>query len=188
MKITVVASLLLTIAGLAAASPLAQPDDVPIVAVEPDNGPSITSKPGASCSASGRVTCSFSNGQRDQSYQQALHPAARQEAFKNSTIKNGFKGTGLVLYEPNEIFLHIYILSFILLLSDTSHGSESFYTPQMPKNVRQLELQSSKIKQCMELLYSFDQSSLYQSIKRCQLATYSAAILAKKNKELRAAG
>ncbi|KGY14611.1 hypothetical protein PABG_12479 [Paracoccidioides brasiliensis Pb03] len=64
MKITIVASLLLTIAGLAAASPLAQPDDVPIVAVEPDNGPSITSKPGASCSASGRVTCSFSDGQR----------------------------------------------------------------------------------------------------------------------------
>ncbi|EEH41039.1 hypothetical protein PAAG_03325 [Paracoccidioides lutzii Pb01] len=64
MKITIVASLFLTIAGLAAASPLAQPDDVPIVPVEPDNDPSITSIPGTSCSGSGRIICSISDGQR----------------------------------------------------------------------------------------------------------------------------
>lgn len=53
-----------------------------------------------------------------------LYTAARKKTLKNITIKNGFKATGLVSYNSEEVLTHLHSQLHTSSPSDTFHGSQ----------------------------------------------------------------
>ena len=70
---------------------------------------------------------------------------ARTETYKEETIRNGFKATGLVPYDPFQVLSQLHIVTKTPTPPGHSHGSESHWTPQTPYNLQQLEGQSHTI-------------------------------------------
>ena len=52
-----------------------------------------------------------------------IYKEAQIEALKDTTIKNRFKATGLVLFNPDKILTHLHAS---ISPSGTAHGSQSF--------------------------------------------------------------
>jgi hypothetical protein len=120
-----------------------------------------------------------------------IYVRARMEALKDTSIRNGFKATGLVPYNPDEVLTRLHAQLHTPTPPSTAHGSQSSWTPKTPRNIAQLERQTKKLKQYMKHHTQSPPSStdetLNQLVKGCQLAMHSAAILTKENMALRAA-
>ena len=75
------------------------------------------------------------------------YPDARKQAFALDTIKNGFRATGLVPFNPDEVLGHFTIQ----LKTPTPPGSQSTNSaPKTPYNSRQLEKQASIFKNMLK--------------------------------------
>ncbi|EDN08103.1 conserved hypothetical protein [Histoplasma mississippiense (nom. inval.)] len=120
-----------------------------------------------------------------------LYPAAHMEALNENNIKSGFKATGLVPYDPEQVLSRLNTQMHTPTPPGTSHSSQASWATATPHNVRQVDLQAKKIKGYMQHRTQGSSSptnrAMNQLIKGCQMAMCSAAILAKENKELRAA-
>ena len=120
------------------------------------------------------------------------YPSARIETFKSETIKNSFAAAGLVPFLPDRVLskLNICLRTPTPPVSRRSDSSQNF-TPKTPFNAKQLYRQASSIKSLLRTGSRSPPSpsdrALNQLIKGCHLAFQSAAILAKENRELRAA-
>ena len=73
-----------------------------------------------------------------------IYKEAQTEALKDTIIRNRFKATDLVLYNLDEVFIHLHASTSP---PSTAHKSQSFWTPKTPHNATQLDCQISKIKQ-----------------------------------------
>src|SRR5699024_1323521 len=115
------------------------------------------------------------------------YPEARKKAFTINNIKNGFRATGLVPLNPEEVLGRFTIQ----LRTPTPPGSQSTNSdPKTPHNLKQLQKQEATIKR---LLREHTRSSstpikaaLKQLFKGCEMAMNSAIFFAHENKELRA--
>jgi hypothetical protein len=120
------------------------------------------------------------------------YPEARLQAFKDTTIRSGFKATGLVPFDRTEVLSKINIR----LKTPTpprSRGSNSSadFVPITPHNAKQLRRQASSMKALLKYRSQSPptptKTALNQLIKGCQLAMHSAVLLAEENRGLRAA-
>ena len=73
-----------------------------------------------------------------------IYEGAWTEALKDTSIRNRFKVTDLVLYNLDEVLICLHASTSPLSIA---HGSQSFWTPKTSHNVTQLDCQISKIKQ-----------------------------------------
>jgi hypothetical protein len=115
----------------------------------------------------------------------------RGEALNQNNIQSGFRATGLAPYDPEQVLSRLNTQMHTPTPPGSSHGSQASWVPQTPHNIIQLERQTEKIKKYIKHRTQSPPSptreALNQLVKGCQMAMHSAAILAKENKELRAA-
>lgn len=119
---------------------------------------------------------------------------ARLEAFQsiNSTIKNSFAASGLVLLDPERVLNKLNIsLRTPSLPSSRPSSRSSQFTPKTPRTVTQLFKQASLLKNLLDRR-SYSPLSLIktvvdQIIKGSYLYLYGAALLAEDNANLRIA-
>ena len=117
---------------------------------------------------------------------------ARTETYKEGTIRNGSKATGLVPYDPIQVLSQLHIVTKTPTPPGSSHGSQSsHWTPQTPHNLRQLERQSGIIQKHLQCRTKSPSSPTNQAfnqlVKGCQIAIRNATLLASKNDILRTA-
>jgi hypothetical protein len=120
-----------------------------------------------------------------------IYSSVHTEALNEKNIQSGFRATGLVPYDPEQVLSRLNIQMKTPTPPGTSHSSQASWATATPHNVRQLELQSEKIKgylKCHTLSPpSPSKRALDQLVKGCRMAMHGAAILARENSELRAA-
>jgi DDE superfamily endonuclease/Tc5 transposase DNA-binding domain/helix-turn-helix, Psq domain len=108
---------------------------------------------------------------------------ARITAYKPTTIISGFRGTGLVPFDPTQVLkrLRIERTPPPPPSSPISHTSRSStFQPTTPRTVRQLHRQIRVIER--EAPYS---PYVGQIIKGCELALHNTRLLAQENQDLR---
>ena len=121
-----------------------------------------------------------------------LYKQACMETYKEETIHNAFKATGLVSYNSIWVLLQLHIEMKTPTPLDSSHGSQSSYwTLKTPQNLQQLKCQTYTVEQHLRH-YTISSSSLTkqtinQLIKGCYLAMHNAAFLADENTALHTA-
>jgi hypothetical protein len=120
------------------------------------------------------------------------YPTTRIEAFKSETIKNSFQSTGLIPFAPERVLLKLNIR----LRTPTpppSRGSDLSrnFTPKTPFTEKELRRQASSIKALLRTRSRSPPSpsdrALNQLVKGFRLTIQGTILLAKENKELRAA-
>ena len=120
------------------------------------------------------------------------YPLARIEAFKSETIKNSFGAAGLVPFLPDRVISKLSI-RLRTPTPPASRGSESSrnFTPKTPFTEKELRRQASSIKALLRTRSRSPPSpsdrALNQLVKGFRLTMQGAILLAKENKELRAA-
>ena len=117
---------------------------------------------------------------------------ARTETYLPDTIRNGFKATDLVPYDPIRVLSILQIEPKTLTPPGSSHGSHSSsWTPKTPRNLRQFQRQSRVVEQYLKRRTISPESpakqALGQLIKGCHLAIHNAALLIDENAALRTA-
>ena len=117
---------------------------------------------------------------------------ARTETYKEDTIRNAFKASGLVPYDPIHVLSKLYMVTKTPTPPGSSHGSQSSYwTPQTPQNLRQLQRQSRTIEEHLRrrTIHSTSptKQAVDQLIKGCYLAMHNAVLLSDENSKLRTA-
>jgi hypothetical protein len=116
-----------------------------------------------------------------------LYQQARAQSLSEANIKSGFRGTGLVPYDP----------SAILSLLPAVHRTPSplmhplqppQWTTETPHNIIELQQQTDLIKQYLKRRTQSPptptERALNQLVKGCQMAMHSAVILAEENQQL----
>jgi len=111
------------------------------------------------------------------------------EALSTSNICSRFAATSLVLYEPDQVLLQLYIQIKISTPSTIFYSNQlASWIPETPHNIKELKLQTWAFK---HLLKHHSQSSsspanqtLNQLVKGCQIAMHNTILLAQENKEL----
>jgi hypothetical protein len=116
------------------------------------------------------------------------YPQARTAIFSLDNIKSGFLATGLIPLNPDQVLSQLNIQ----LKTPTPPGSRSTDSvPKTPYNLMQLKKQESTLKKLLrERTYSPptpSKAALDQLIKGCEMAMNNAILLAKENRDLRAA-
>lgn len=119
---------------------------------------------------------------------------ARTVTYSPNAIQSGFRATGLVPFNPDEVLsrLHIQIQtpSPPRPIQARSQAS-SPWAPETPYNFAELELQTKAVQSLIHYRTHSPPSptvqAINQLIKGCQMAMHSAVILAAENKKLRAA-
>jgi hypothetical protein len=120
-----------------------------------------------------------------------IYSRVRTEALNEKNIQSGFRATGLVPYDPEQVLSRLNTQMKTPTPPGTSHSSQASWATATPHNIRQVELQTEKIKKYLKRRTQSPPSpskrALDQLAKGCQMAMHSAAILARENKELKAA-
>jgi hypothetical protein len=116
------------------------------------------------------------------------YPQARTAIFSLDNIKSGFSATGLIPLNLDQVLSQLNIQ----LKTPTPPGSRSTDSIlKMPYNLEQLKKQESTLKKLLrERTYSPPtptKAALDQLIKGCEMAMNNAILLAKENRDLRAA-
>jgi hypothetical protein len=120
------------------------------------------------------------------------YPTAHLEVFKPLNIQNGFAAAGIYPFKPKRVLekLNICVSTPTPPPSRASQSTNSSWLAT-PHTLQQLQKQASSVK---KLLKHRSQSPLtpsklaiQQLIKGCEMAMHSAALLAKENRDLRAA-
>ena len=117
---------------------------------------------------------------------------ARTETYLPDTIRNGFKATGLVLYDPIWVLLTLQVERKTSTPPSSSHGSHlSSWTPKTPRTLRQFKYQSRTVEEYLKRHTKSPESPIKQAlgqlIKGCHLAIHNATLLADENAALRIA-
>ena len=115
------------------------------------------------------------------------YPEAWKQAFTLDSIKNGFRATGLVPYNPEEVLGRFTIQ----LKTPTPPGSRSTNSdPKTPCNPKQLGKQATIIKNLLRKHTNSpptpSKAALNQLIKGCEMAMNNAILLAHENQDLKA--
>ena len=97
------------------------------------------------------------------------YPEARKQAFSMNNVKNGFRATGLVPYNPEEV-LGCFTIQ---LKTPTPPGSRSTNSdPKTPHNLKQLEKQATAVKKLLRQHPNSpptpSKAALNQLIKGCE--------------------
>jgi hypothetical protein len=121
-----------------------------------------------------------------------IYSSVRAAALSEKNIQSGFRATGLAPYDPEQVLSQLNTKMKTPTPPGTSYSSQASWATATLHNVRQVELQSEKIKKylkhCTQSPPSPTKRALDQLVKGCQMATmHSAAILARENRELKAA-
>ena len=120
------------------------------------------------------------------------YPLARIKAFKSETITNSFAATSLVPFIPDQVIskLNIQLRTPTPPPSRESESSRNF-TPKTPATEKELRQQASSIKALLRTRSRSPPSpsdrALNQLVKGFRLTMQGTILLAKENKELRAA-
>ena len=81
----------------------------------------------------------------------SIYFRARTETYKEETIRNGFKATGLMPYDPVQVLLQLHMVTKTPTPPGSSHSSQLLHwKSQTPYNLRQLERQSRTIQKCFQ--------------------------------------
>ena len=90
---------------------------------------------------------------------------ARTETYKEETIRNAFKASGLVLYDPIHILSKLHMVTKTPTPPGSSYGSQSSYwTPQTPQNLRQLQRQGRTIEEHLRRRIIYSTSPIKQAV------------------------
>ncbi|KAL1953207.1 hypothetical protein VTO42DRAFT_3391 [Malbranchea cinnamomea] len=120
-----------------------------------------------------------------------IYSSVRPAVLSEKNIQSGFRATELIPYDPEQVLSQLNTHMLIPTPLGTSHSSQASWAIATPHNVRQLELESKKIKKylkcCTQSPPSPTNQALDQLINGCQMAMHSAAILVAENKASRAA-
>jgi len=117
------------------------------------------------------------------------YTAARTESFTSNTIRNGFRATGLVPYDPERVLQKLNTQLRTPTPPPAIVAEESKWVPETPHNIKELELQTQVIKDYIKRRTKTPPSptdiALNQLVKGCQIAMHSAVLLAEENRQLR---
>ncbi|KAL1952461.1 hypothetical protein VTO42DRAFT_5300 [Malbranchea cinnamomea] len=120
-----------------------------------------------------------------------LYSSIHTPALTEKNILSGFKATGLVPYDPEQVLSHLNTQTCTPTPPGNSHSSQASWATATPHNVRQLELQNEKVKKylrcCTQSPPSPTTRALHQLVKGCRMAMHGAAKMAAQNKEQLAA-
>ncbi|KAL1956001.1 hypothetical protein VTO42DRAFT_7901 [Malbranchea cinnamomea] len=116
-----------------------------------------------------------------------IYLSVRTVALSEKYIQSGFRATGLVPYDPEQVLSQLNTHMDTPTPPGTSHSSRASWATATPHNVRQLELQSEKVKKYLKRCTQSPPSPTtraldHQLVKGCQMAMHSTAILAAENK------
>ena len=115
------------------------------------------------------------------------YPDARKQAFSMDNIKNGFRATGLVPYNPEEVLGHFTIQ----LKTPTPSGSQSTNSiTHTPSNKREVQKKARSLKRQLEenaySPFAPSNSTLLQLLKACETAMDKGLLMAHENEQLHA--
>jgi hypothetical protein len=117
--------------------------------------------------------------------------AARNKSIAISTIRSGFKATGLCPYDLDQVLFKLNTQLRTPTPSPALPEFQHYWIPETPRNIDQLDRQASAIEASVQRrLEGFSSptgQAFKQLVKGCQLAMHSAVLLADENKQLRAA-
>ena len=111
------------------------------------------------------------------------YPEAWKQALTLDNIKNGFRTTGLISFNPEEVLGHFTIQ----LKTPTPPDSRSISShPRTPHKLKQLKKQTTTVKKLLQQRTNSSPTSsktaLNQLIKGCELAMNSASYWAMKTR------
>jgi hypothetical protein len=136
-----------------------------------------------------QITLSINHINKDEFL--TIYSSVRTEALNKKNIQSGFRATGLAPYNPEQVLSRLNTQMKTPTPPGSSHSSQASWITATPHNIRQVELQTEKIKGYMrhrtQSLSSPTNRALNQLVKGYQIAMQSAALLAAENRELRAA-
>ena len=115
------------------------------------------------------------------------YPDARKQAFSMDNIKNGFRATGLVPYNPEEVLGRFTIQ----LKTPTPSGSQSTNSiTHTPSNKREVQKKARSLKRQLEenaySPFAPSNSTLLQLLKACETAMDKGLLMAHENEQLQA--
>jgi len=120
-----------------------------------------------------------------------LYLPAREVTYSSRIVQSGFRATGLVPFEPEEVLSRLYIQLQTPSPVRPTLEATAPWVPETPHNLRELDLQTKAIQGLIRYRTQTPPSPTIQAVnqlvKGCQMAMQSAVILAAENKKLRAA-
>jgi len=120
-----------------------------------------------------------------------LYLQARAATYSSSIIQSGFRATGLVPFNPDEVLSQLYIQLKILSSTRSIVETPSLWVPETLYNIAELDLQTkaiqSLLRYCIASPHSPTVYAVNQLVKDCQIAMQNATLFAAENKRLQAA-
>jgi hypothetical protein len=100
-----------------------------------------------------------------------IYSRVRTAALSEGNIKSSFRAIGLILYNPEQVLSRLNTQIKTPTPSRTPHSSQASWATATPHNIRQVELQTEKIKGYMrhytQGLSSPTNQALNQLVKGC---------------------
>jgi hypothetical protein len=100
-----------------------------------------------------------------------IYSRVRTAALSKKNVQSAFRATGLVLYDPEQVLSRLNTQIKTPTPPRTSHSSQASWATATPHNIRQVELQTEKIKGYMRYymqgLSSLTNRALNQLVKGC---------------------
>ena len=120
-----------------------------------------------------------------------LYLPAREATYSLRTVQSGFRATGLVPFNPDEVLSRLHIqLQTPSPVRPATLETTAPQVPETPYNIAELDLQTKAIQGLIRYRTQTPPSPTVQAvnqlIKGCQIAMQSTVILAAENKKLRA--
>ena len=120
-----------------------------------------------------------------------LYLQARIATYSPSTIQSGFRATGLVPFDPDEVLSRLHIQLKTPSPVRPVLEASSPWVLETPHNITELNLQTKALQSLIRYRTESPPSPTVQAvnqlIKGCQLAMHSATILTAENRKLRTA-
>src|SRR5271156_175661 len=115
---------------------------------------------------------------------------ARTEAYKSTSIQNGFAAAGLIPIDPERVLAKLNVQLKTPTPPGSSHGTSQSSCHQTPSNLHEMKRYSTSIKQQLNPLFSSPSNPTIVKLDRMhkgyEIATHNATLLAQENMDLRA--
>jgi hypothetical protein len=120
-----------------------------------------------------------------------LYTNARNATYTLATVQSGFRATGLVPFNPDEVLSRLHIQLQTPSPSQPTPKAPGLWIPETPHNIAELDLQTKAVQGLIRYRTQTPPSptvqAINQLIKGCQMAMHNATLLAAENRKLRAA-
>ena len=120
-----------------------------------------------------------------------LYIPAREATYSSHTIQSGFRATGLVPFEPEEVLSRLHIQLQTPSPVRPTLEATAPWVPETPHNIAELDLHTKAIQGLIRYRMQNPPSPVVQAVnqlaKGCQMAMQSVTILAAENRKLQAA-